>query len=433
MDLTAGREINRITSQSSADAENIAASLKQELANLHPLSDECCIYRVPQRWRQSNEKAYTPQVVSIGPLHHGREELKPMEAYKRRYLQDFLLRTEVSLEALVKFIKEKESRIRNCYAEIIELSSDDFVKLIFVDAVFVIEVLFRYFIGICSKNDRVYNKPWLIIDINHDLWLLENQLPFFVLEDLFWLADVAPYSGGDERLSILKLTHRFCKFFWGSLGIQDNLVKGNYSSVEHLLDFLRISILPTDSPCERRIESLTTPSVMNLYQAGVKLQPGLSRNLFDIKFNDGILEIPKIIINSPMESLLRNLLAFEQCHCADNHINNYVVLINYLVNTPKDVELLVQNGIIENRIRNCEGVSNLFHNLVEWTTLDRNDFYFSSLVEDLNKYSRTSWHKWKATLKQDYFNTPWASISVIAAIILLLLTFIQAICSIIAL
>ncbi|KAL6202972.1 hypothetical protein ACLB2K_026676 [Fragaria x ananassa] len=42
------------------------------------------IYRVPEKLRRLNENAYTPRVVSIGPFHHGKESLKPMEEHKKR-------------------------------------------------------------------------------------------------------------------------------------------------------------------------------------------------------------------------------------------------------------------------------------------------------------------------------------------------------------
>ena len=45
---------------------------------------ECCLYRVPKQLRNVNEEAYTPKLVSIGPLHHGREELRDMEMQKLR-------------------------------------------------------------------------------------------------------------------------------------------------------------------------------------------------------------------------------------------------------------------------------------------------------------------------------------------------------------
>uniref|UniRef100_A0A2K1R788 Transmembrane protein n=1 Tax=Populus trichocarpa TaxID=3694 RepID=A0A2K1R788_POPTR len=44
------------------------------------------------------------------------------------------------------------------------------------------------------------------------------------------------------------------------------------------------------------------------------------------------------------------------------------------------------------------------------------------VCEDLESYCRKRRHKWKATLKQVYFNNPWTGISVVAASSLLILT-----------
>lgn len=48
---------------------------------------EQCIYRVPHKIRLPNQEAYTPRVVSIGPIHNpfrpgGDHKLKPMEDLK---------------------------------------------------------------------------------------------------------------------------------------------------------------------------------------------------------------------------------------------------------------------------------------------------------------------------------------------------------------
>ncbi|KAJ4724221.1 hypothetical protein OWV82_003230 [Melia azedarach] len=83
----------------SDDTKSQAASLRRELESLQPLSGRNSVCRVPERIRQSNEKAYTLQIVSIGPFHYGRAELKPVEEYKRRYLQRFLQRTEKPIES----------------------------------------------------------------------------------------------------------------------------------------------------------------------------------------------------------------------------------------------------------------------------------------------------------------------------------------------
>ncbi|CAL8105055.1 unnamed protein product [Prunus armeniaca] len=54
------------------------------------------------RLRQGkDDEAYTPQVVSIGPLHHGKQGLKAMEDHKKRYLQDYIRRTRCALSSLL--------------------------------------------------------------------------------------------------------------------------------------------------------------------------------------------------------------------------------------------------------------------------------------------------------------------------------------------
>ncbi|WCJ36936.1 hypothetical protein M5689_018104 [Euphorbia peplus] len=65
------------------DVDNITASIEEELKILHKLSDRCCIYRVPTTTFRMNKVAFTPQILSIGPIHHGKPELRNMEEHKR--------------------------------------------------------------------------------------------------------------------------------------------------------------------------------------------------------------------------------------------------------------------------------------------------------------------------------------------------------------
>ncbi|KAB1212229.1 hypothetical protein CJ030_MR5G024997 [Morella rubra] len=105
----------------------------------------------------------------------------------------------------------------------------------------------------------------------------------------------------------------------------------------------------------------------------------------------------------------------------DHYINDYVVLMSELVMTPKDVDLMVKYGLIDKRSDiSATHIQNLSREAIYYPT----NFYFARLCEDLNTYCGASWHKRKATLKQNYFNTPWAIISFIAVVILLLLTLI---------
>jgi hypothetical protein len=45
---------------------------------------------VSKQLRNVNEKAYTPNLVSIGPFHRKVDGLKDMKMQKLRYFQDFL-------------------------------------------------------------------------------------------------------------------------------------------------------------------------------------------------------------------------------------------------------------------------------------------------------------------------------------------------------
>ncbi|KAH9727174.1 DUF862 domain-containing protein [Citrus sinensis] len=434
--------------QEPIDIESLANSLRKKFKTLHHLPEKCCIYRVPEQVRCLNPKAHAPQLVSIGPLHHGnKEELKAMEEQKLRYLEYFLQRTEVSIETFLTSIKNKEAKLRDCYAETIRLESKDFVTMVLGDAVFLIEFLLRYS---CPRSitigDPIFTKSKMISDMWLDFWLLENQLPLFILDDLFNLAKTEMYHDDYYGVSLLSLTRRFYKDIHEFPSIEENLFEIHFSEAEHFLDLLRLCFQPPPTQSQsqpqsqsraqpNKLKTQNIPSVTELYQAGVKFQLGSSKNLFDItfRFNKGILEIPLFRISESTEVLFRNLQAFERLGCDTRYINDYVIIMNYLVNTPQDVELLVQNRVIENWLWDNEAVSTLFHNLVQETSLSAMDFQYSDLIENLKAYCGHRWHRWKAILKQDYFNNPWASISVIAAVILLVLTAIQATCSILQL
>ena len=70
--------------ETSIDIDEVAKSVREEFKALYPLSDKSSIYKVLKRFRRLNDRAYTPQFVSIGPFHHGSQQLQAMENSKRR-------------------------------------------------------------------------------------------------------------------------------------------------------------------------------------------------------------------------------------------------------------------------------------------------------------------------------------------------------------
>ncbi|XP_021811160.1 UPF0481 protein At3g47200-like [Prunus avium] len=440
------KKMQESSNEAPVDIESQATSMQNQLTNLRALPPACCIYRVPERLRNVKKKAYTPQVVSIGPLHHGSKNLEAMEDHKLRYLNCFLARTEVGLKTYFKKIEEKEDELRRYYEDTKKFNTAAFLNIILVDAAFVIELLLRNKSEEKLRDDNawIFKKPWVLQNILPDMLMLENQLPFFILEDLYSL------TGAQTGVpSIIQLSY---KFFQQALRLEEDLEKrpafreyfmSRDSEPSHFVDFIRTLHLldfntpkpggPLNSTREGNGGLRSTPSVTKLHQAGVKFHKNGSRkNLFDIEFNKDTVEIPKIEIHDYTELTLRNLIAFEQCHCVDKYISDYVFILDKFVNTPKDVELLVENGIVVNTLGDNNKVSVMINKLCSKVAPNHGNYYFGTLAEGLNKYYDKPTNKWKANWRQKYFNTPWAAISLIAAVILLILTVIQTVCSIIS-
>ncbi|XP_041019956.1 putative UPF0481 protein At3g02645 [Juglans microcarpa x Juglans regia] len=428
------RSINNI--EDDQELSHLFVSLREKLERIPSISSDCCIFRVPKRLRELNEKAYTPRVVSIGPLHHDNEDLRAMEVPKLRYLKNFLLRTNVSMEDYLNLLKGREERLRNSYGEPIKLTSNEFLEMILVDAAFVIEVMLQYH----SPNKANYNgyhfilgNRSLIKDVKYDMLLLENQLPFFILEELFLKARIIIPPEHDERLSLIRLTHHVFETQAYLEGVGQPLGKICLSEIEHFVHFIRICQLPQTLPPKGKLRTVSIPSATQLHQTGVKFKVASTGNLYDLRFKNGVLEIPHLRVRGSTESLFGNLIAFEQCRFDADYISDYLFVMDRLIETRKDVEVLVRNGIIESKLLDSKGVVTFIKHLVPGTIMRGKKFYFTDVCEDLNAHCNVLWNKWKVTLREDYFSSPWAVLSITAAATLLLLTSIQTVCSIISL
>ena len=163
--------------------------------------EEICMYHVPVHIRQVNEDAYTPQVICIGPIHQ-KNENQAMKDLKRRYFKQFLNRVLPNVEGeqfqkeILSTIKDCEVEIRNCYEDdSFELCKDpkEFLKMIQWDVVFILELFlktreFKEDSEDKYKYDCITGKPWLRDAVQRDLILLENQLPFWILDKLYKIA-----------------------------------------------------------------------------------------------------------------------------------------------------------------------------------------------------------------------------------------------------
>ncbi|TYH35497.1 hypothetical protein ES332_D13G196900v1 [Gossypium tomentosum] len=189
------------------------------------------------------------------------------------------------------------------------------------------------------------------------------------------------------------------------------------------------------------------PSATELEDAGIHLlsvppkpemqiQEQWKECMFGITFDEGTkeLKIPTLQVDDFTERLFRNYMAYEQFLPSGQPIYfvDYVVFIDDLINTSKDVERLRKSGIIDNLLGNDEAVTQMFNKLCNFIHYNPESFYYNEIANQVNDHCEKDWNIWKAKLKKDYFHTPWSPISFLAALVLLLLTILQTIFSILS-
>ena len=99
------------------------------------------------------DSLYVPQVISIGPFHHGSKDLNVTERYKFQGLRNFLRRLndhkEKSLEELTKIAQLSwVEEACGCYIYPIDMDDHEFVKMMCVDGCFIVE----YFILVHNQH-----------------------------------------------------------------------------------------------------------------------------------------------------------------------------------------------------------------------------------------------------------------------------------------
>ncbi|XP_022722895.1 UPF0481 protein At3g47200-like isoform X1 [Durio zibethinus] len=410
----------------------VAIRIGKKLQAISPISSDCCIFKVPNYLRKVNEKAYEPEVVAIGPYHRGKDHLKPMEEHKIRFLQLLLQeRRENDVTKYVMVMRELEERARKCYAEPIGLDTDDFVEMMLLDGCLIIQLM-RKFARTTLMDDPVFKIGGFHGILCRDLLLVENQLPLFVLWELFHMIEIPNPD------IFIYITINFFNIILPGKGCIRNDLK-SIMEIKHLLGLIIDCWHPPAFEIEayrkktKKIEWSFMHCATELQEAGIRFKKADGNNVFDVKFENGTVKIPTLEIDDHTECFLRNLIAFEQFFPGRslNHVTDYMNFMDCLINSPKDVELLRQRGIINNWLGNDEVIATMFNMLGDSVSISRYSFY-SEVFNNVNIYCSRRWNKWIANLKHNYFNSPWALVSILAAVVLLQLTLVQTVFSVLS-
>ncbi|KAK1560956.1 hypothetical protein Q3G72_032748 [Acer saccharum] len=383
----------------------------------------CCIFRVPQSLVEINQKAYHPLVVSIGPYHHGSEHLKMIEEHKCRFVRSLFDRTDDTwgnLDRCFQAVASLETKIRECYSETSRFGSPQLVEMMVVDGCFIIELVCELLDPTKRDlDDPIFKMDWILPFVMRDLLKLENQIPYFVLEKLFLISVPNPVD------TLQNLILKFISFSLEKPGS----VRTKHL---HLLDLVRESFRPKSSrspvPPANSNKQLIQPA-KKLDLAGIKFETRKRPDIcfLDVMFSNGVLKIPPLRMDDFITCFILNCVAFEQCygHC-EKFVTDYVTFMKCLINNPKDAGFLSDHKIIENYYGTDEEVTRFFDKVCKDVAFDFGNSYLYRLIKDVNQYYWNDWHVRWASFKHTYFDTPWSFMSASAALILLILTMIQA-------
>ncbi|KAH9650167.1 transmembrane protein [Citrus sinensis] len=380
---------------------------------------------------EPSSAAYEPQIIAIGPLTchllDNKTHFGEMQKLKVLYLKRLLQRKGADFKDLQEFLCTRRWVVEKAYllyAQPILMSQDKFVEMLVLDAFFIVELFHKFRLEQWDNDNNVFKTSWVRKKLRRDLLLAENQLPFFVLREYF----VYTAMPEDQKTSFYDLLEDQKTSFY-------DLVRGFFCNILHvslwevpiesptwhLLGFIHNSVPRNISPARKDNWNFIVCAT-NLKEAGIKFEKIEGGSLLSIEFDKdaGILKIPRLTIDDDTESFFRNISVYEQFFPIDAYAPfiNYVKFMDSLINTAKDVELLCENKILHNFLGDDEVVANMFNRLGDST------FY------DVNDYCDRLWNRWIANLRHDYFNTPWAIISVFAALFLLILTLTQTLFSV---
>ncbi|CAN6164882.1 unnamed protein product [Urochloa humidicola] len=179
------------------------------------------------------------------------------------------------------------------------------------------------------------------------------------------------------------------------------------------------------------LEEIMIPSVTELANAGVKFVPtdgDLSTIAFDAK--TATFSLPVVTMDSNTEVVLRNLVAYEAAAAAGPLVlARYTELMNGIIDTDEDVAVLRRRGVVFNRMKSDGEAAKLWNGMARSVRLTKVAFV-DRAVEEVNRYYNGRWRVKAKRFMRKYVFSSWQVLTLVAAILMLLLTTLQAFCSV---
>ncbi|CAN1143072.1 Putative UPF0481 protein At3g02645 [Linum perenne] len=181
------------------------------------------------------------------------------------------------------------------------------------------------------------------------------------------------------------------------------------------------------------LEEITIPSVTELVSSGIRIIP-TTCSITDITFdaNASKLHLSTVRLDVNTEVVMRNLVAYE-CSNVEGQgalvFTRYTELMNGIVDTREDVEVLRERGVVLNHLKSDEEAANLWNGMSKSIRLTKVGF-LDEVIREVNVYYNGRWKVKIGRFKRRYVFASWQSLTLFAAVLILMLMAFQVFYSI---
>ncbi|XP_015900640.3 UPF0481 protein At3g47200-like [Ziziphus jujuba] len=438
------------------------------------------IAKVPDVLRniESNKDCYDPMVVSIGPYHHGKPHLQEIEELKIKWANQFVADIDDKaqsdhLEKVKKLYKEVEKvadKAREYYYIDME-DNEKFTRMMFLDGCFILQYL--VLLKDADKRTKMGMKTHQAAYVQRDLFLLENQLPYIVLEALMSIRFKKAGEGKKMIDEFIQLTQSLPpkptswlnrNFRFGSssrpksqasaksrgdIKAADHTEEGSNKPHQdvHLLDLLRTKLVEPDSLNADRKKKLrefiqsvdaksktyqwfSYGSAKELKNVGIRFKANESGSFSDVHFASGFLlsgnlTLPPLTVDDSTKSMLLNLVAFEMSPDGpdDFGVTSYICLMDSLLDNVEDVFEMRSHDILMNYLGSDQQVADLFNDISK-NLIAHPDAYYDVKFR-IEEHYKNRVKIWMAEWLHTHFSSPWTVLAFLGAIFAIALSFIQ--------
>ncbi|KAL3683981.1 hypothetical protein R1sor_002003 [Riccia sorocarpa] len=284
---------------------------------------------------------------------------------------------------------------------------------------------------ICAVNsESVSRDVW---------WLWEGQIPLFLIRNMWQsVAAEAPIGPFRDALKV-RLKQAMNRLLSEGWTIDDS----GFDECDHLLACLQKSLswfCPDGSEqdqASRNQGRCCLPSATQLAKSGIRFKgiadrsigkTGLVKSYFRLS---ATLYLPMIAVEDCTEKLLLNMCVYESIK-HKGEVHDWVQFMDELINTEEDVELMMDGNfpIIKDIVLgDNKQVVAIFTNLLQGFTFRPTEegLRWLRLRYEIMTWYDNRWRRAAVTLRHRFRGEPWLFSSLFAAIVLLVLTFLQTV------